>query len=136
MELVDAFYKPKNSSALKSLVNIFINSEEAYFSNWSPCKIPWPIPEHNKEEAIKIRTKTPERITINELMLEPLWGTCPGPPIYLVKNMTSIGRKNYKNELQKILKDILKFEDKITDSRRIERIKISIDSVIKDIDSI
>ncbi len=137
-EAMDRLYKPKHSKGAANLAELFIKSEEAFFSNWNPLRnteIPekysdgiGPFFEWSKDHF--------QRAIPGELFLEPLFGKSPGFPVYLVLHMTREGRTTYKKDLQSIFNDFTKLNDEFNDSGRIERIKKCIDNVIKDIDTV
>jgi hypothetical protein len=164
-EVIDKLYKPKNDTACNDLVDIFIRAENAYFDNWSLINIPkfqnillerWEQAviiqrKYQKESFDKVKILSNrsedkiEAIIPGELHLEPLSNSdsdnpevkdSPGSPIYLIDNMNTEGRSNYRRELNCILNDLLKFENEFDDSGRIKRIKVCINNVIKDLDSI
>lgn len=147
-EVISELYKPKDDTACNDLIEIFSKAESAYFKNWTPEYRPFD--KANLEEYVGGNidfspewpgwsTESPERSIPGELILEPLASKSrfPGPPAYLLDvNMTSKGRLNYKKELRNILINLSKFKNEFDDSGRIERIKICIENVIKDLEYI
>ena len=135
-DTLNILYKPNKNSFLSTLVEVFIDAENAFFNNWEPCIKPFELP---KEFASDVETlanwskETPERSIPGELFLEPLVGLEPGEPVYLKNNMTREGLVNYKKDLIKIIKKIQPIKSGFNDNGRILRIITCINNVIEDI---
>jgi len=137
-EVVGSLYKPKSSGDLGDLVEIFTRAEDVFFNNWSQDRLTGIPKEYSDglDDIFEWSKKTSERAFPGELMLEPIQGNIPGPPVYLVIHMTPEGRMGYKNELKDILNDLNKLGNGFDDAGRLNRIKVCIENTIKDIDSI
>src|SRR5207248_1666641 len=67
MQVLEERYRPKKSTSLRTLADVFLKSERAYFDNW-------------QEAEIEKHDKVPPP---GELHLGPLFGDSPGGPTYL-----------------------------------------------------
>ncbi len=112
-EAIELFYKPKDVSTHRKLVDIFFRAEEAYFGNWP-----------KQAEAFK---KLYGYVPGEFKLWQGLWGTSPGPSSYLKEPMLDAkGRKTYKQGLISILQEFPSLEDKCRDQGRLQNIKRSI----------
>ena len=137
-EAIERLYKPKNKGISGDLAELFIKSEDAFFSNWNPYR-KTEIPEKYSDgigPCFEWSKDNFQRAIPGELFLEPLFGKSPGFPAYLAIHMTSEGRTKYKKDLQSIFNDFSKLKNDFYDSERVERIKKCINNVIKDIDTV
>lgn len=125
-DVLEMLYRPKDEETCRKLADIFLRAEDAYFNN---C---YDTSYFNNEKKLC------------ELRLTHLWEKTDGPAAYLstyddefkMIMMDSKGRSVYRKELISILEDISGIEDKISDKERLERVKICISNVIKDIDAL
>jgi hypothetical protein len=138
-DTIERLYKPKTEAAGKDLLSLFLRSEAAFFENWTPKTEPYELPEEfsaDVETLMSWSKTTPERTVPGELFLEPLVGVQPGEAVYLMHNMDKEGRKKYKKEMEEIYKDLNEFGDEFKDKGRVERIRVCIKNIIKDLEYI
>jgi len=123
-EAVVELYKPDSNEVCERLADIFLGAERAYYQNVNQ----------------DLLASDP---LCNELILEPLFGTEAGPPIYLSEGkygvrdrwMSGEGRAAYRAELEKIRAALGELRGHVTDDGRVERIMTCIENAIRDIDS-
>jgi hypothetical protein len=102
-------------------VQVFLQAENVYFEQWNA-------------ERIVAAEKAPMP---GELHLIPLFGSTPGPAIYLMEPfLNAQGRFKYKEGLIGTLKDIDAIETEFNDDGRIARIKRGISETLVDINNI
>jgi len=131
-EAVEVLYEPKNSVSRERIENIFNEAEEAYYGN--------------------VNQETLRTDWVNELHLEPLFGSGPGKPVYLsdsfvtrydeetkkyieVELMSREGRARYKAALLAITSKLSGLENETGRPEKIGRIKICVDNALKDVES-
>jgi hypothetical protein len=108
-EVIEKYYKPKDAAARKSLVEIFLRTEESYFGNW-PAQ---------KTSFEKLYGFTPGEFKL----YQGLFGTSPGPATYLMDPMLSAkGRAEYKKALEANLRELPALAGKCDDAGRIDNI--------------
>jgi hypothetical protein len=96
-EVIELYYRPKNARAHKKLVGIFQLAEDSYFADKS-----------------------------GEVLLAPLFGSCPGPAIFLKDPLLdTAGRDGYRKALISILQDLQALEGRCDDNGRLRNIKRS-----------
>ena len=106
-EVIAMYYKPKSPAAQKSLVELVLRAEDAYFGQWEP-----------KQFAAR-GTPMP-----GEIHLTDLFGAAPGPARYLMEPfLTADGRRAYKRQLVTLLKDLERLEGMLDDGGRLERMR-------------
>jgi hypothetical protein len=112
-QVIETLYKPKKENSLKKLVQIFSDSEDAYFCQWGDAE----------ERFRKLRNTGPP----GEFYLDNLFGDSPGPASYLTSQiyLDSVGRLNYKKALISILAELQQIEEDFNDKGRIRAIKRS-----------
>jgi len=118
-EAVGELYRPHGEETCRKLADIFITAEDAYYDNVNFSEIS------------------------NELILEPLFGRSPGPPVYLSERgkmggdvwMTGEGRKAYGQAMESISTDIREIMEHIGDRERLDRIGTCVNNILKDIAS-
>jgi hypothetical protein len=136
-EVIDKLYGPKNTSACKNLMEIFVRAENAYFGNWNPSMNIFSIKKEflgGLFEFYEWSKENYHRIKSGELFLEPLVNNKVELPLYLLINMNKTGRMKYRKKLDEILKDLAKIGNNFKDNRKIDIIRICIENVIKELD--
>ena len=119
-EVIDLYYKPRDPSVRKQLVDVFLHAEDAYFGQWDPK-----------------RFATKGRPMPGELHLTNLFGTSPGPASYLLDPLLdAAGRREYMKRLLAILQDLGKLEGRLDDGGRLARIQKSITVTLTVLESI
>jgi hypothetical protein len=93
---------------------VFEAAEGAFFEHFDPL-----LPEGGKPRG--------------EVILEPLFGTRPGPPIYLTHMMTQAGRDAYGRRLSTLVPLLHKLEPRVRSRARVRRIVRCIEGVQADI---
>ena len=120
-ESLEHLYQPKDATALRNLVQVFLKAENIYFEQWNP-------------ERILAAQKAPMP---GELHLMNLFGSTPGAATYLLEPFLDTGgRGNYKQGLVSVFKEIEAIEDSFNDDGRIARIKHGISETLVDINNI
>jgi hypothetical protein len=120
-ESLERLYQPKDQSALRKLVEIYLTAENVYFDQWNA-------------DSILAAQKAP---LPGELHLMNLFGATPGAATYLMEPfLDTEGRLNYKQGLIAVLKDILAIDGDFNDQGRIGRIKHGISETLVDINNI
>jgi len=119
-EVIELYYRPRNSASHKKLVDVFLRAEDAYFGQWDP-----------KRFAAQGRSMP------GELHLTDLFGTSPGPARFLLEPfLNAEGRREYKKLLIAILEDLAGLEGSFEDGGRLARIEKSITVMLTVLDSI
>lgn len=109
-EVVMLYYKPRDAAARKTLVDLFLRAEEAYFGRWDPA-----------------RFAAAGRAMPGELLLTDLFGTEPGPAKYLLEPfLDANARKEYHSQLVAILRDLEGLKPRCDDGGRLARIEKAI----------
>lgn len=127
-EVINQIYKPKNSSASKALVDFYINTEEAFFSN---LKAAYSDPETLLPSEIHLTylygntSKIAVYLTDTAIEVEHEW--------YLTKTMPKENRLIYKEQLQEAISNLIPFEQDIVNQECLGRIKICINDIIEQI---
>jgi hypothetical protein len=120
-EAIHDLYQPDSRETCEALARVFLYAEASYYGNVNLEEIPG---------------------FSNELLLEPLLGTEPGPPLYLMEKgkcdfykewMNAEGRSAYMAELTKILFWLEEIDGKAGDTERLERIKTCVRNTVEDI---
>ena len=120
-EVVETLYRPRDASSGRQLVELFLNTEKAYFDQWST-------------ERITTRRKIPPP---GELLTGPLRGTSPGPPLYLKEPyLDDVGRQMFKDALLAGYDTLLQIGSRFDDAPRIERMKKSIMGSVTDLETL
>ncbi len=135
---IEKLYRPKNHTYTFKLAEFIGQAESAFFNNWSPMRQPG-IPEELSDgiQSLFAWSETkPERATPGELFLEPLFGTHPGFPSYLVVHMTPGGRENYKKTLLSLVKGIDEIANGFHEREKVHRIRTCIENVLHDIEAV
>ncbi len=125
-EVVTELYQPMDTETCASLVSIFKRAENAYFDHW-----------YDAQDSPKAE--------LRQLYVSEFYGNDLQKPTYLAEApefnrlMTRImmdarGRERYRTELNFILADLLALEANTGSKGRMERLRICIQNVIKDID--
>src|SRR5262249_12834353 len=82
-EVIALNYRPPTSAARQKLVDVFLRAEDAYFGQWEPA-----------------RFQAQRRPMPGELHLTDLFGTAPGPALYLLEPfLDAAGRGEYRKGL-------------------------------------
>jgi hypothetical protein len=111
-EVIEKYYKPKDTSTQKKLITLFLRTEESYFGNWPSQKVSFD----------KLYGFTPGEFKL----WQGLFGTSPGPATFLLEPMLSAsGRKAYRKGLEAALTDLPAIESKCNAGGRIENIRRS-----------
>jgi hypothetical protein len=108
-EVLEKYYKPKNSTAASRLLKVFQIAEETYFSQWSAdlFKKVWGIP-------------MPGEFKLDQ----NLFGTAPGPATYLKEPcLDAKGRKEYRKGLREVLAELAKLEGNCDDAGRLAKLE-------------
>jgi hypothetical protein len=109
-EVIELYYKPKTAGARRKLVDVFLRAEEAYFSNWA----------RQRELFLKMYGFVPGEFKLDQ----NLWGASPGPATFLREPMLdAAGRRDYKQGLMSILRELPELEGRCDDRGRLARIK-------------
>lgn len=113
-QVIEELYRPKNESAHKKLVDIFLKGEDAYFDQWGDAA----------ERFAKHLNTGPA----GEFYLDGLVGGSPGPAGYLCNPvfLDAAGRLAYRNALIPLLRDLQGIEGNFQDGGRIKALKRSI----------
>jgi len=110
-EVIDAHYKPRRPGAARTLAELYVRAEEAYFGQWH-------------EEAFRELHKMEMP---GEFVLGLLFGTTPDPMTHLKEPfLNTEGRLACQKGLEGVLKDLAAIEDEFDDEGRIERMTRSI----------
>jgi hypothetical protein len=119
-EVIALSYRPRNSAATKKLVEMFLRAEDAYFGEWDAA-----------------RFQAQGRPMPGELHLTDLFGTAPGPALYLLEPcLDADGRREYKKRLIQVLQDLQGVADGFDDDGRLARIQKAITITLTMLDSI
>ncbi|MGI4752483.1 MAG: hypothetical protein ACRYE8_01985 [Janthinobacterium lividum] len=126
LEVINQIYKPKNNEASKALVDFFIKTEEAFFSNIAVAYSPESLPaEIHLTYLYGNDPKIPIYLTDSTINTEHEW--------YLTKTMPQKNRLIYKEQLQEALNYLTPFEQDIENQECLGRINICINDVIDQI---
>jgi hypothetical protein len=105
-EVVELYYRPRNPAAHKKLVELFLRAEDAYFGQWDPKRF------------------SSARPMPGELHLTHLFGTSPGPALYLLEPfLNAQGRREYQKQLLAILQELARLLGRCDDRGRLARIQ-------------
>jgi hypothetical protein len=119
-EVIALYYRPRNPDAQKTLIEVFLRAEEAYFGRWDPA-----------------RFAAAGRSMPGELHLTDLFGTAPGPALYLLEPfLDADGRREYKKRLIAVLQDLAGLEGRCDDGGRLARIQKAITVTLTTLDTI
>jgi hypothetical protein len=120
VDVIKYYYKPRDALARKELVDLFLHAEDAYFGQW------------NRESFTAANRTMP-----GELHLTDLFGTSPGPALYLLEPfLDAAGRREYKKRLLSIVQDLANLEGRCSDDGRQGRILRAITVTLTILDSI
>jgi hypothetical protein len=119
-EAIALYYRPRDPAAQKKLVDVFLRAEDAYFGRWDPA-----------------RFAAAGRAMPGELHLTDLFGTAPGPALYLMEPfLNAEGRREYKDRLIAMIRDLAGLEARCDDGGRIARIQKAMTVTLTVLDSI
>ncbi len=108
-EVLERYYKPRNSAASSRLMRVFQIAEEAYFSQWSAELF-------NKVWGIPV----PGEFKLDQ----NLFGTAPGPATYLKEPcLDGKGHREYRGGLWQILEELPKLKGNCNDGGRLAKIE-------------
>ncbi len=111
--VVEELYKPKDILSQKKLAQVFLKSEDAYFSQWTNAGEKFEQHWHTRPAG--------------EFYMDNLYGNSPGPagwlanPVYL----DAAGRLGYQRALNEQLRDLLSIEHNFGSQSRIAALKRS-----------
>jgi hypothetical protein len=119
-EVIALYYRPRDSGATGKLVEVFLRSEEAYFGQWDPA-----------------RFQAQGRPMPGELHLTDLFGTAPGPALFLLEPyLDAEGRRDYRQRLIAILQDLMSMAGQFDDHGRLAGIQRAITLTLTMLDTI
>lgn len=107
-EVIGFYYKPNTPQARQTLIDVFLQAEEAYFSNWP-------------RQAATGKMPGPYNSMPGELLMGPF--DTPGPANFLLDPaLDAQGREEYKKALMSIAKELPSIEGNCRDAGRIQNI--------------
>ena len=111
--VIKELYRPRNESAHKKLVEIFLKAEDGYFDQWG--------------DSVARFAKHWGTRPSGEFYMDGLFGDSPGPAGYLLNPvyMDGPGRLAYKKALIPLLRDLQAIETSFKDGGRIKALKRS-----------
>jgi hypothetical protein len=119
-EVLALYYRPRDPAAQRKLVDVYLRAEDAYFGRWDPA-----------------RFAAAGRPMPGELHLTDLFGTAPGPATYLMEPFLDAGgRREYKERLIAVLRDLDDLEGRCDDRGRLARIQKAITVTLTLLDTI
>lgn len=108
-EVLEKYYRPRNSAARNRLLKAVQTAEDSYFSQWSAesfAKL-WGIP-------------VPGEFKLDQ----NLFGTSPGPATYLKEPCLDVkGRREYRNGLKSVLAEVSELEGQCDDHGRLATLR-------------
>src|SRR5262249_45999602 len=117
---VAASHQPRDSAAAQALVERVLPARGAHSWQWGPP-----------------RSAAPRRSMPGELHLTDLFGTAPGPALYLLEPfLDADGRREYKQRLIAVLQDLVGLEGRCDDGGRLARIQKAITVTLTMLDTI